>query len=389
MAFLALASQIAWFPIAALAGILVVVAWRMIDFPSFLLLKQRATLLDFCVIATVVITAVFFNLIAATGVGLALAILLFIREQIRGSVIRRKVYGDQISSKQYRVQEEKEVLQQYGRLITLAELQGSLFFGTTDQLFTELEPDIKRSRFMILDLRRVQSVDFTAVHILEQLGYILNERGGYLIFSHLLPSLPTGQNLQAYFDQVGLVKHDSNVKVFQTLDEALEWSENHILEDHRQAQTGQDQPLELVEIELLREFEGGNGIPFIKACVSELSFKAGEVLFRRGDTGDELFIIRRGIVRIVLPLENNRYHVLATFGRGNFFGEIAFLDHGARSADAVADRDTDVFVISRARFDDVSRSDPTLGAMLFARLARGLAIRLRYTDTELRALKEA
>lgn len=389
MAFLALASQIAWFPIAALAGILVVVALRMIDFSSFLLLKQRATLLDFCVIATVVITALCFNLIAATGVGLALAILLFIREQIRGSVIRRKVYGDQISSKQYRVQEEKEVLQQYGRLITLAELQGSLFFGTTDQLFTELEPDIKRSRFLILDLRRVQSVDFTAVHILEQLGYILNERGGYLIFSHLLPSLPTGQNLQAYFDQVGLVKRDSNVKVFLTLDDALEWSENHILEDHRQAQTGQDQPLELVEIELLREFEGGNGIPFIKACVSELSFKAGEILFRRGDRGDELFIIRRGIVRIVLPLENNRYHILATFGRGNFFGEIAFLDHGARSADAVADKDTDVFVISRARFDDVSRSDPALGAMLFARLARGLAIRLRYTDTELRALKEA
>ena len=242
---------------------------------------------------------------------------------------------------------------------------------------------------MILDLRRVQSVDFTAVHILEQLGYILNERGGYLIFSHLLPSLPTGQNFQAYFDQVGLIKHDSNVKVFQTLDDALEWSENHILEDHRQAKTGQDQPLELVEIELLREFEDGNGILFIKSCVSELSFKAGEILFRRGDTGDEMFIIRRGVVRIVLPLENNRYHILATFGRGNFFGEIAFLDHGARSADAVADRDTDLFVISRARFDEVSRSDPALGAMLFARLARGLAIRLRYTDTELRALKEA
>jgi len=113
------------------------------------------------------------------------------------------------------------------------------------------------------------------------------------------------------------------------------------------------------------------------------------MLFRRGDTGDELFIIRRGIVRIVLPLENNRYHILATFGRGNFFGEIAFLDHGVRSADAVAATDTDVFVISRVRLDELSRSNPTLGVMLFARLARGLAIRLRYTDAELRALKEA
>jgi SulP family sulfate permease len=388
IAFLMLAWFIAWLPIAALAGILMVVAWRMIDFRSVLLLKQGATILDFCVIALVVITAVYFNLIAAAGVGMGLAILLFIREQIRGSVIRRKTHGNQISSKQYRIQEEKELLLQYGNLITVAELQNSLFFGTTDQLFTEIEPDLKRSRFLILDMRRVQSVDFTAVHMLELLGDILKEREGYLIFSHLLPTLPTGQNLEIYFNQLGLLKHGRNVKIFLTLDEAMQWSEDQILDEYRGAKAGKDQPLGLAEIELLREFENVNGLPFMKTCVVELSFKAGETLFRRGDTGDELFIIRRGIVRIVLPLENDRYHILATFGRGNFFGEIAFLDHGARSADAVADTDTDVFVISRVQFDEVSRSNPTLGVMLFARLARGLALRLRYTDAELRVLKE-
>lgn len=82
-AFLILSRFIAWLPIAALAGILIVVAWRMIDFRSVLLLRQRTTVLDFCVIVLVVITAVYFNLIAAAGVGMGFAILLFIREQIR------------------------------------------------------------------------------------------------------------------------------------------------------------------------------------------------------------------------------------------------------------------------------------------------------------------
>jgi sulfate permease, SulP family len=218
---------------------------------------------------------------------------------------------------------------------------------------------------------------------------MLKERNGYLIFSHLLPTLPTGQNLEMYFNQLGLLKHRTNIKIFPTLDEALQWSEDKILEEHHGTQTGMDKPLSLAEIELLREFESIDGLSFVKACVVESTFKAGETLFRRGDTGDELFIIRRGIVRVVLPLENNRYHILATFGRGNFFGEIAFLDRGVRSADAIADTDTDVFIISRTRYDEVSRSNPTLGVMLFARLARGLAIRLRYTDAELRALKEA
>ena len=388
-AFAGFAWLISWLPIAALAGILIVVAWRMFDRSSFLLLRQKTTVFDFLVIAAVVATAIGVNLIAAAGVGLLLAILLFIREQIRGSVIRRKVMGDQISSKQYRISEEKEVLQKYGHLITVCELQGSLFFGTTDQLFTELEPDLKRSRFLILDLRRIQSVDFTAVHMLEQIEAILTERGGHLVFSHLPPSLPTGQDLKQYFDHLGLVKAGRNVRVFPTFDEAMQWAEDQLLEEYRQTQAGLDLPLELPEIELLREFEADHALPILQSCVEQCAYGAGERIFSKDDEGDELFIIRRGIVRIVLPLENDRYHILATFGRGNFFGEIAFLDRGRRSADAVADRDTDLFVLSRRKFDEASRANPLLGVKLFARLARGLAIRLRYTDAELRALKEA
>jgi SulP family sulfate permease len=389
VAFVAFAWLICWLPIAALAGILMVVAWRMLDRGSFLLLRQKSTVFDFLVIAAVVATAIGVNLIAAAGVGLLLAILLFIREQIRGSVIRRKMFGNQISSKQYRVPEEKEVLQMYGHLITVCELQGNLFFGTTDQLFTELEPDLKRSRFLILDLRRVQSVDFTAVHMLEQIEAILKERGGHLVFSHLPPSLPTGQDLKVYFDHLGLVKVGRNVSVFLTFDEALQWAEDQLLEEYRQAQSGQELPLELPEIELLREFEADHALPIVQSCIERCTYSAGQRIFNKDDEGDELFIIRRGIVRIVLPLEKDRYHILATFGRGNFFGEIAFLDRGRRSADAVADRDTDLFVISRKKFDEVSKTNPLVGVKLFARLARGLAIRLRYTDAELRSLKEA
>jgi sulfate permease, SulP family len=387
--FLLFARLIGWLPIAALAGILMVVAWRMLDRSSIHLLKEKSTLFDFLVIAAVVATAIGVSLIAAAGVGMLLAILLFIREQIRGSVVRRKVNGSQISSKQYRLPEEKEVLLAYGHLITVCELQGSLFFGTTDHLYTDLEPDMKCSRFLILDLRRVQSVDFTAVHMLEQIEAILKERGGHLVFSHLPPSLPSGQDLKEYFDHLGLVRPDRNVQVFLTFDEALQWAEDRLLEEFRNVQAGQELPLELPELDLLREFEADQAMSAVQSCIEQRTYHAGERIFSKEDEGDELFIIRRGIVRIVLPLEKGRYHILVTFGRGNFFGEIAFLDRGRRSADAIADKDTDLFVISRRKFDEVSRTHPLVGVKLFARLARGLAIRLRFTDAELRTLKEA
>ena len=91
----------------------------------------------------------------------------------------------------------------------------------------------------------------------------------------------------------------------------------------------------------------------------------------------------------MLPLQGGNYHNLASFGPGNFFGEVAFLDRGIRSADAVATTAVDLFVISRARFNEVAREHPLLGVKMFARLARALALRLRRTDGELRTLYEA
>ena len=389
LAALALGWLICWIPKAALAGLLIVIALRMFDRHSFLLLKQKSTILDFVVIAAVVVVAVTVNLIAATGAGIALAILLFIREQIRGSVIRRKIYGNSISSKRVRLPEEQAVLEQYGHRTVVCELQGSLFFGTTDQLMSLLEADLKLCRFVILDMRRVLSVDFTAVHLLDQISATLAERDGCLLFSDLPASLPSGQKLEDYFEQAGLLKQGSPIKIFDNLDEALEWAEDAILEEHRLLVRGEEKPMELPELELLREFESDGTLPAIKGCISIRSCKQGEYVFKAGDAGDELFLIRRGIIRISIPLNRDKHILIATFGRGNFFGEVAFLDKGRRSADAIAQTDAELFVISRTKFDELSKAHPILGVKLFARLARGLAIRLRHTDRELQALKEA
>lgn len=386
-AFLVFGGLIAWVPIAALAGILFVVAFRMFDWHSFALLRQKATVLDFCVSGAVVIVAVTTNLIAAAGAGLGLAILLFIREQIRGSVIRRRVTGDKISSTQHRLPEELAVLERHGKQTTVCELQGSLFFGTTDQLFTELSADLKQCRFLILDLRRVRSVDYTAAHLLELFEAMLRDRGGVLIFSRVPPALRTG-GLAAYFADLAHSKSPRTVCQFESLDDALEWVENQIIAAEFPVR-GADTPLALGEIDLLREIDDERTLAAIASCAVERSVPAGQLIFRTGDAGDDIFLIRCGIVRIVLPLKNGGHHNLAAFGRGHFFGEIAFLDHHTRSADAVATTTVELFVISRARFDEVTRNYPLADIKMFARLARALAIRLRRTDAELRAIYEA
>ena len=92
-------------------------------------------------------------------------------------------------------------------------------------------------------------------------------------------------------------------------------------------------------------------------------------------------------MRIVLPISAGQGHHLGTFGRGAFFGEMAFLDGAQRSADAVAFTPVELFVISRKAFDKLAEEHKKLGLALMEGLASVLASRLRYTNAELRMLE--
>jgi SulP family sulfate permease len=388
VAFLVLGKLIAWVPIAALAGILIVIGFRMFDRNSLHLLRSRSTILDFAVIVVVVVVAETVSLIAASAVGVGLAILLFIREQVGGSVVRRKTYGNQMFSKQVRLPEETEILEKHGDRTVIFELQGSLFFGTTDQLYTALEPELKTPlrTYVVLDMRRVLWVDVTAAHMLEQIEDTLSARNGYLIFSHFAQTVPSGRDLEDYMAQVGIVRPERRVRIFNSRDEALQWIEDRILEEVR-VERAEEKPLELREM-ILFKGRKEETLVALEACLETRSYKAGEKIFTRGDTSDELFLIRRGNVRIILPVTGKLAYHLATFGRGDFIGEMAFLDREPRSADAMAFTDTELFVLSRQRFDTLASEHKKLAIQMLEGIARTLAMRLRRANTELRALQE-
>ena len=147
-------------------------------------------------------------------------------------------------------------------------------------------------------------------------------------------------------------------------------------------------PLGLHEIELFRGRKAET-LAALEACTEARRYQSGERIFSAGDTGDELFLIRRGAVRIVLPIGEEQGHHLATFRRGDFFGEMAFLDRQPRSANAVAERETDLYALSRARFDTLAEEHKRLALALVEAVAKALALRLRHTNTELQALHDA
>lgn len=381
VAFVVLAGFIAWIPVASLAGILIVIGFRMIDKHSVKLLRSRQTMLDFFIIVSVAITALSVSLIAAAGVGLVLAVVLYIIQQIGASVIYRHQDGTEARSKIVRGKDEETLLCEKGDIFSVYELHGSLFFGTANQLYTMLQEDLQHKKYIIMDMKRVQNVDLTAAHILLQIKDILHERDGYLLLCRLPHKLPTGDDMESYFNHVGLLKHLSPIKVFDDLDDAIEWAENKIIKEGMIV-TNSEEILDLSEFDL---FEGRKEqtIEELRTLVETKSYKKGETIYSEGEGNGEIFLIRRGSVRVMLPYAGRKSVHLNTICRNNFFGEFSFLEGAPHYTDTVAASDTELYSISRDAFEQFSLHHKKTALHFMQSLAAVLAERLRLTRSEL------
>ncbi|WP_296446832.1 SulP family inorganic anion transporter [Rhodoferax sp. UBA5149] len=376
VAALLLNTFIAWIPIATLAGILIVIGLRMIDTKPLRFLESRATVFDFAVVAVVIAVALTVGLIAASAAGVAMSILLFVREQVGGSVVRHKTFVNQRSSTWYRPEAEMRLLAQKGDQAIIFELQGSLFFGTTYELYAALEPEIKTRDYILLDLRRVQSVDITAAHMLNQVRDMLRERGVPLLMSNVREQLPNGRNLLAFFKQTGLIDASDAVRVFPTIEAAIEWIEDRLIGDIAQP-ANEEVPLNLQEMDLFQGRKDAT-IADLEGRMKQRTVKAGEPIYSIGDQERELYLIRRGAARIMAPISGSRQlHHIATFGRGDFFGGLAFLDDRARSDNAIAHTDIDLYVLSLEQFNQLAEDHKRLAFLLITAISRTLAHRLR------------
>jgi CRP/FNR family transcriptional regulator, cyclic AMP receptor protein len=110
------------------------------------------------------------------------------------------------------------------------------------------------------------------------------------------------------------------------------------------------------------------------------SAPAGTRLFNTGDTGDAMYLIEGGRVRIHIPDEDGEDLTLAELGDGDFFGEMAILDGKTRSAHATVIEDAELGVLPREAFHSFVRSNPEVAIKMMG----AIADRLRRTDELLR-----
>src|ERR1043165_696856 len=106
--------------------------------------------------------------------------------------------------------------------------------------------------------------------------------------------------------------------------------------------------------------------------------KKGTLLFRKGDSGTNLYVVGAGAVRVSAPSDQGKDTVFNLIVPGEIFGEIAFLDGGSRTADAVMIQSGELMVIERRDFLPLLKDYPELAQ----RLLEILCARLRRTSEQ-------
>jgi CRP-like cAMP-binding protein len=116
----------------------------------------------------------------------------------------------------------------------------------------------------------------------------------------------------------------------------------------------------------------------------EERFEANSMVFAEGESGDALYIVVDGAIRISRMVPGAGEECLSILKRGEVFGEMALIDEQPRSADARAHTDgSTVFSISRALLEEVLSMDPDAAVQFLGLLCRLLCRRLRAMNERL------
>ncbi len=139
----------------------------------------------------------------------------------------------------------------------------------------------------------------------------------------------------------------------------------------------------------------GAQLEMLASICEERVAKLGDILFEENSQGDEMFVIARGAVEILVdpsivggPGAKKRGSMpvtIATLRSGQTFGEIALVDQGLRTASArCAETETQLLAIQRGKFMKLCDTYPEMGYRVMRNIAADLSFKIRGSDLAIR-----
>jgi CRP-like cAMP-binding protein len=140
----------------------------------------------------------------------------------------------------------------------------------------------------------------------------------------------------------------------------------------------------LRNVPLFKDLDDAELAEVAEVCREE-RFVSGEYIFREGESGNRLYLITEGEVRISRDVPGSGEEALAILKPGALFGEMAVFDRSERSTHAISNGGTVAYTITRADFEMLLDFNRELAHKVLWAVTRILSARLRNTNDSLRS----
>lgn len=167
-------------PMNCLASILVIVAYNMSGWRTFIYMLRKAPKSDIAVLLITLFLTVFFDLVVAIEFGMILAAFLFLKRMSDVATVRQWVDKDNLDNEE--ISEDID-LKRVPKHTVVYEIFGSLFFGATNEFLNFTHEEGKS--VLILRMRNVPTMDISGLEALEETFEICKKRKMTLILSHV------------------------------------------------------------------------------------------------------------------------------------------------------------------------------------------------------------
>ena len=364
-------------PAGIVAGLFLIQAPMMVD-PAFknrlasMLQAQHwrkngETDLGFWITVVISLVGIFGSLIWVSFVGISLSCLVVLR-RVSVNLTAQWAYLDQYRSHRARSLDQLTSLDRMVHHVGILRLTGHLFFGNSArlaQLFDELHQE---AAAVVIDVSEVHDVDPSGSDALVWLIGALLDRRLKVVLTGLRRS--SSMELQQTLQDMAGVEYNID------MDRGLELCEELILQNSDVMGTRQT-VIPLASNALLSGLAPDELTAVLLLC-EQREVDMGSELFHKGAPADGIWLLESGSVSILAGGDNDSAASrLATFGPGQFVGEMGYIDGKPRSATARADTPVRAMLLDKLALEALIEQRPKAVLKITSNIARELSLRVR------------
>lgn len=344
--------------------------------------REDLPLSDYVVVVLILIVIIFSDILQGVTFGFFVAIILFVVNYSKLSVIKIETNGSDHASNVDRDLETRELLNKEGTRVLILVLQGFIFFGTADKLITAIRTrivDREGSKFdyLVLDFHHVSQLDTSAIVTFSKLAQLSDRIGFHIVISGA-DEKSIKQLVKHDFFTFGEMTWERNYK--EQLDTAVDWCERRILQDLKQ--NAEHKSLGLFDVLSRIAYEEAD-VQLLSNFFETEDRKDGEYLFKEGDRGECLYFVGSGTVVVVLDVPNQQEQILRKYKSGAILGEMAIYTGENRTASVRIEDNAQLFRLDKEKLEEMSRKFPASTAALHTYIVRVLSERLSRANRNL------